>query len=99
MPKIHSLWGAISLAAAAFAVSPKGLWDTFNYAPPSRTVWPVAVRSFHGSVRGAQQLLDNKGSATLAGNGSWVALDFGKEVIPRLFLAHESLIILDRSAG
>ncbi|KAI8992817.1 Six-hairpin glycosidase [Trametes punicea] len=69
------LCGAISVLASA----PAGPWDTFNYSPKSRTVYPTAVKEIHGGVKNAEALVST-GTATLTGNGSWVALDFGIEV-------------------
>ncbi|KAF8963232.1 Six-hairpin glycosidase [Flammula alnicola] len=61
-------------------MAPRGKWDSFNYAPTSKTVYPASIHSTSGSVRDASLLVKNKGRATLSGNGSWVALDFGIEV-------------------
>lgn len=61
------------------ASAPAGPWDAFNFAPKSRTVYPTAVKVTHGGVRNAHALVA-KGEATLSGNGSWIALDFGVEV-------------------
>ncbi|TDL26847.1 Six-hairpin glycosidase [Rickenella mellea] len=62
------------------ATAPSGPWDQFNYAPSTRVVLPTAVHSSFGSVTNGKNLVGNKGMATLTGNGSWIALDFGKEV-------------------
>lgn len=64
------------------AVAPAGPWDAFNYAPESRTVYPSSVRLTEGSVVGSDNLVGGSanGSATLEGAGSYVVLDFGKEV-------------------
>ncbi|KAF9477417.1 Six-hairpin glycosidase [Pholiota conissans] len=62
------------------ASAPKGKWDSFNFAPSSKTVYPTAIHSTNGSVKNADLLVNNKGAATLSGNGSWLALDFGGEV-------------------
>lgn len=65
------------------AAAPAGPWDAFNYAPESRTVYPSAVRQVEGSVVGAENLVGGGGeggSAVLEGEGSYVVLDFGKEV-------------------
>jgi hypothetical protein len=73
---IFNLRGVLVNAAA-----PAGPWDAFNYAPESRTVYPSAVRLTEGSVVGAENLVGgNGGGATLEGAGSYVVLDFGKEV-------------------
>ena len=76
-PKLHL--GALLFAGFAWASAPSGPWDSFNYAPKSRTVTPVAVKEIHGIVSHANALA-SQGSATLSGNGSWIALDFGIEV-------------------
>ncbi|TFK82232.1 glycoside hydrolase family 78 protein [Polyporus arcularius HHB13444] len=61
------------------ASAPAGPWDAFNYAPQSRTVFPSAVKQTTGTIHKVHGLV-SKGSATIVGNGSWVALDFGIEV-------------------
>ncbi|KAF9007092.1 Six-hairpin glycosidase-like protein [Cyathus striatus] len=61
-------------------LAPSGKWDSFNFAPKSKTVYPAAIHSSQGTVKNAQKLVRNQGSATLSGQGSWVALDFGVEV-------------------
>ncbi|KAG6889444.1 hypothetical protein C0992_005164 [Termitomyces sp. T32_za158] len=66
--------------ASALARAPAGPWDAFNYAPSSKTVYPASIHSSHGTVTDAPLLVNNSGPAMLAGNGSWVALDFGIEV-------------------
>ncbi|KAI0075157.1 Six-hairpin glycosidase [Panus rudis PR-1116 ss-1] len=60
--------------------APSGPWDTFIYAPASRIVRPKSIRTSAGSVQNAQGLLKESSPATLSGNQSWVALDFGIEV-------------------
>ncbi|KAJ7643589.1 glycoside hydrolase family 78 protein [Roridomyces roridus] len=73
---IHSLL----LLFTVLSSSP-GPWDAFNYAPASRIVKPVSVRSISGTVQGAQGLVQNsKSQATFSGNSSYVVLDWGKEV-------------------
>lgn len=69
-----------SLLSSSSGLAPAGPWDPFNYAPQSRTVRPRSVRETVGSVRGAQNLVSQKGEATLSGNGSWLTVDFGIEV-------------------
>ncbi|KAL5485523.1 hypothetical protein ACEPAI_8165 [Sanghuangporus weigelae] len=66
--------------ATALASAPKGPWDAFNYAPESRLVRPTGVFQMVGSVNNATELLSETGAASITGNGSWVTLDFGKEV-------------------
>ncbi|PIL26169.1 hypothetical protein GSI_11924 [Ganoderma sinense ZZ0214-1] len=68
--------GALTFAGAS---APAGPWDAFNYAPKSRTVFPTSVKEVSGTAYNVQNLV-SKGSATIVGNGSWVALDFGIEV-------------------
>ena len=68
------------LAGSAWGLAPPGKWDAFNIAPRAKTVYPTAIHSTDGSVMGAELLVGNKGAATLAGGGSWIALDFGLEV-------------------
>jgi hypothetical protein len=69
-----------SFAPAALGLAPSGPWDAFNYAPKSKTVYPAAIREMEGTVTNSDRLVDNAGSATLSGQGSWVTLDFGVEV-------------------
>ncbi|KZT65106.1 glycoside hydrolase family 78 protein [Daedalea quercina L-15889] len=71
--------GLLLLATSALGAAPSGPWDAFNFAPPSRTVYPRYVRQSGGNVTGATNLL-SEGSTTLSGNGSYVTLDFGYEV-------------------
>ena len=51
-----------------------------NPAPTTRTVRPTAVYSTHGSVSGADQLGAAGEPIALSGTGSYVVLDFGREV-------------------
>ncbi|KAJ7106845.1 glycoside hydrolase family 78 protein [Mycena crocata] len=68
------------LAGPALGLAPAGPWDAFNYAPKSKTVYPAAIRQVEGSVTNSERLVNNTGSATLSGQGTWMALDFGVEV-------------------
>ena len=72
------LFGYLLVLAGASA--PRGAWDVFNYAPHSRTVRPTTIYKTGGSVSNAWDLLSGTDSATLSGNGSYISLDFGKEV-------------------
>src|SRR5205807_10618515 len=51
----------------------------YNFAPPSRTVAPVAVFSTTGAVSNPNDVLSGR-PTTLAGAGTQIVLDFGKEV-------------------
>lgn len=62
-------------------LAPSGPWDAFNFAPKSRTVYPNDIYGVEGSVKNAQSLVSNVGSATFSGNGSFVTLDYGVEVL------------------
>jgi hypothetical protein len=53
--------------------------DDYNLPPSSRTVAPVAVLRIHGSVSASDEMLSG-GTTTLSGKGSYIVLDFGKEV-------------------
>ncbi|KAJ7226756.1 glycoside hydrolase family 78 protein [Mycena pura] len=78
MLRLFPLLLSITLCAA---VAPKGPWDAFNFAPASKIVTPVSVRTVSGSVRGAQGLVQSSSAqATFTGNSSYVVLDWGKEV-------------------
>ncbi|OSD03796.1 glycoside hydrolase family 78 protein [Trametes coccinea BRFM310] len=76
---ISSLLLLLFAALAVKASAPVGPWDAYNYAPKTRTVYPVAVKEVHGRIQNTDALV-SRGSATFSGNGSWVALDFGIEV-------------------
>ncbi|KAJ7618214.1 Six-hairpin glycosidase [Mycena polygramma] len=68
------------LTRSARGLAPSGPWDAFNYAPKSKTVYPAAIREVEGTVTNSNLLVNNTGSATLTGQGTWLALDFGVEV-------------------
>lgn len=91
------LLGLLCLKAVN-AAAPSGPWDAFNFAPESRTVYPASVRETVGSVTGADGLVGgDNGSVTLEGDGSYVVLDFGKEVSTfRINHPFDLLILTDR---
>jgi hypothetical protein len=62
------------------ALAPSGPWDAFNFAPKTRTVYATSIRHVEPTVSGSENLLLTSGGATFDGQGSWVTLDFGKEV-------------------
>ncbi|KAH8112125.1 Six-hairpin glycosidase [Phellopilus nigrolimitatus] len=80
MLRCRSLVVASLCVALSFASAPSGPWDAFNYAPESRIVRPAAVFRLHGNVENASNLVSSSGEATLNESGSYVSLDFGKEV-------------------
>jgi hypothetical protein len=51
----------------------------YNLSPSSRTLKPIKVTKTHGQVASATALLSGGGSE-LSGQGSYMVLDFGKEV-------------------
>ena len=53
--------------------------DDYNLSPLSRTLAPVAVQRIHGGVSSSDQILSG-GTTTIKGMGSYIVLDFGKEV-------------------
>lgn len=70
----------LSSLSISFGLAPKGPWDSFNYAPQSRTVRPKYIRGTVGVVQGAHHLINSTdGLATLLGE-SYVTVDFGIEV-------------------
>ncbi|TFK45478.1 glycoside hydrolase family 78 protein [Heliocybe sulcata] len=80
-PCLRHLALLAGLATSCVARAPSGPWDVFNYAPASKTVYPARVYGVTGSVSGADGLVDgNAGQAVFSSNGSYVTLDFGKEV-------------------
>ena len=68
------------LSGLVSASAPAGPWDAFNFAPDSKTVRPAAIFKTVGEVQNPKQLLSPSGKSKLIGNGSYVTLDFGKEV-------------------
>ncbi|GJJ09716.1 hypothetical protein Clacol_003940 [Clathrus columnatus] len=66
----------LSTTVSIHALAPSGVWDTFNLAPSSRTVYPVGVKKVNGNVKGT---IENNGFMTLEPE-SWVTFDFGKEI-------------------
>jgi hypothetical protein len=53
--------------------------DDYNLSPSSRTLAPVAVQRIQGGVSSSDQMLSG-GTTTIKGMGSYIVLDFGKEV-------------------
>lgn len=75
------LFVPLYIASSCRGVAPSGPWDAFNFAPTSRTVRAETVRSVEGAVQGAQNLVGaSPGTATLSRAGSYIVLDFSKEV-------------------
>ena len=66
-------------AAAVAAAAPTGPWSSFNLSPSSRTLKPVAIFKTNGTVQNPNNLLTGN-TAMMSGRGSYVVLDFGKEV-------------------
>ena len=62
--------------AAAAAATP---WSGYMLAPSSRTLTPVAIYKTNGTVQNPNNLLTGN-TAMMSGRGSYVVLDFGKEV-------------------
>jgi hypothetical protein len=91
------LTGLLSLLLVVNAVAglaPSGPWDDFNYAPASRLVYPKNVYKTNGEVANAEGLVgdSNVGDyATIAGEDSFIALDFGLEV--RVLYTNYSLLV------
>jgi hypothetical protein len=78
LSRFYPLILSIPLCAA---LAPNGPWDAFNYAPESKVVKPVSVRTVSGTVEGADGLVqDSNAQATFTGDSSYVVLDWGKEV-------------------
>jgi len=72
----------VAFVQLARASAPAGPWDAFNYAPSTKTVVPASIRSTQGTVRVTNSSTGGVGAITLASNGAWITLDFGKEVRP-----------------
>ncbi|KAH9832466.1 Six-hairpin glycosidase [Rhodofomes roseus] len=71
---LRSLLVCLSLGTYVACLAPSGPWDAFNFAPASRTVYPVSIRETSGNVSSIGDGL------TLSGDGSYVTLDFAFEV-------------------
>ncbi len=65
--------------APAAAPNPS-LGQAYNYSPSSRTLLPVSVRTISGNVTPAQTIPSASTPVRLSGAGSYIVLDFGKEV-------------------
>ena len=84
-PTLLSVASALALSLFLFAdlvtgLAPKGAWDEFNYAPNSRVVRPTSIFKSSGSIQNSDSLFSDEGHTTISGSGSYVSLDFGKEV-------------------
>ncbi|PFH47431.1 glycoside hydrolase family 78 protein [Amanita thiersii Skay4041] len=78
---LHLLPSLLSYVTPILGAAPSRPWDQLNFAPPSRTVRPVTVRSTDGLIQGASNLVtDPQQSAIFRSAGSFVVLDFGQEV-------------------
>ena len=62
--------------AQAIAATPG---DAYILAPRTRTLSPVAIHSTHGTTQNAGSVITG-GAALILGQGSYITLDFGKEV-------------------
>lgn len=71
---LRSMLLLLTIGAVATASNP---WDKYNFSPTSRNISPVGILT-------SSSRTSNTGSIswplTLKGNGSFVVLDFGKEV-------------------
>ena len=84
-PTLLSVASALALFSSIFpglvtGSAPKGAWDEFNYAPNSRVVRPTSIFKSSGSIQNPDSLFSDEGRTTISGSGSYVSLDFGKEV-------------------
>jgi hypothetical protein len=73
------LAGLLLVVLCSASSAPAAIWDQYNYAPGSRTVGPSSVHSIRGSVVNPSNVLSGQATA-IVGNGSYLVLDFGKEV-------------------
>ncbi|MCD9021537.1 hypothetical protein [Cohnella silvisoli] len=55
------------------------VWDQYNLAPTTRTVSPISIYATNGTVQNPNNIITG-GAALILGAGSYVVLDFGKEV-------------------
>ncbi|GAA4495836.1 alpha-L-rhamnosidase C-terminal domain-containing protein [Actinoallomurus oryzae] len=68
-----------ALAGTPAKASAARPWDAYNLSPKTRTVRPVAVYNTNGTVTDPSAVLKG-GRTRISGNGSYVTLDFGKDV-------------------
>jgi hypothetical protein len=71
----------LSFVVCCLAVAPKGPWDKFNFAPESKVVGPVSIKRINGTVTSPSDLIHDSAQFSTIEGGSWIALDFGKEVM------------------
>lgn len=88
--KCQSIWFHVQLFRLAGAAAQVPFHE-YILAPSSRVVSPVSIYQTGGNVGNAAALLTTSGSAlqgnestSFAGNGSYVTLDFGKNVAGRV---------------
>ncbi|MCO5997274.1 alpha-L-rhamnosidase-related protein [Actinoallomurus rhizosphaericola] len=63
-------------AAKAVGAHP---WDAYNLSPKTRTVRPTAIYKTNGTVTDPSAVLSGE-TTRISGNGSYLTLDFGKDV-------------------
>lgn len=83
----------LGIASLCPGLAPRGPWDKFNLAPPTRVSRPKSIYASRGNVQDQQNLsssANGSGITTLLGNGSFIVLDFGQEVRPQLRVAFEA---------
>lgn len=97
---LHSQW--ISFAAAAAEVP----FSEYILAPKSRIISPVSIYQTGGNVKNAAGLLitsapeqQSNQSTSFAGNGSFVTLDFGKNIAGRVGFNVDAVSGLSDSIG
>ena len=73
-------------------------WDVYMLAPATRTLTPVAIYTTSGTVSNPTNVLS--GSATrISGTGSYITLDFGKEVAGIVTLSFADASTSNESVG
>jgi hypothetical protein len=89
----HSL---ILLLLASYVLTAP--WDRYNLAPESRIIRPVSIFTTKGSVENATNILSGKPTG-LIDQGSYITLDFGKNVGGILTLHVASVSAPNRTIG
>jgi len=73
-------------------------WDQYNLAPASRTIGPVSVFKTSGNVINPNNVLSGQATA-IVGSGSFITLDFGKEVGGYITLTFSAASDANQSVG
>ena len=87
-----------ALGTAGSTLSPAAVSDMYNYAPPTRTLKPIAVTKTDGSIVNPKNVLSGDATA-IVGKNAYLVLDFGKEVGGVLTLSFAAASDANQSVG